>query len=168
VSRVALLSSHILAMVTMAPAMAMAMAGCDSKTRFTTTMEVIQAEPFTDASGKVETVSLELRYADCPGNARRILRADRAFAGCAAGKLAAGAKLKADLVSTWQSDRGAYRSDVVRLGDCPLEQDPKDEANYEMVQTCTDVVATGAVVGVRCDRTRSAALVGKCPWLRRR
>ena len=37
-----------------------------------------------------------------------------------------------------------------------------------MVNTCVDVVTTGAVVGVRCDRTRSKELVDKCPWLRRK
>jgi len=71
-------------------------------------------------------------------------------------------------VTSYQSDRGVYRADLTRLGDCTLKQDPKDDANYEMVQTCSDIVATGAVVGVRCDRTRSKELVVKCPWLRRR
>lgn len=140
---------------------------CESPKKFTTTMEVVQFEPFKDEKNATTTVALELRYADCPGDARRILRADKKFAECA-GPLKAGDKLKTDLVSTWQSEKGSYRSDVVKIGDCPLKQDPKDEANYEMVNTCTDVVTTGTVVGTRCDRTRSKELVAKCPWLKRK
>jgi hypothetical protein len=140
---------------------------CESPKRFTTTMEVLQVEPLTDGTGAVARVSLELRYADCPGDSRRVIRAPKAFLACATG-MKEGDRLKAELLSTWQSDRGSYRSDILRLGDCPLAQDPKDDANYELVQTCTDIVATGAVIGVRCDRTRSPELVAKCPWLRRR
>lgn len=147
--------------------LACALAGCESPKKFTTTMEVIQVEPFKDDKGETTKLGLELRYADCPGDARRVLRADKAFAACA-GPIKAGDKLKSELVSTWQPDRGLYKSDVVKLGDCPMKQDPKDEANYEMVNTCVDVVTTGAVVGVRCDRTRSKELVDKCPWLRRK
>ena len=146
---------------------ATAIAGCESPKRFTTTMEVLQIEPFKDDKGGTTKLGLELRYADCPGDARRILRADKAFATCA-GRIEPGDRLKADLVSTWQSDKGVYRSDVVKLGDCALKQDPNEEANYEMVNTCVDIVTTGAVVGVRCDRTRSKELVDKCPWLRRK
>jgi hypothetical protein len=142
-------------------------AGCESPKRFTTTMQVLQAEPFKDEKGATSMLSLELKYADCPGDARRILRVDKELAACA-GNLKEGDKLKAEFISTWQSDKGSYKSEVVRLGDCAMKQDPKEEANYEMVQTCSDVVTTGAVVGVRCDRTRSKDLVAKCPWLRRK
>lgn len=140
--------------------------GCESAKHFTTTMEVLEIERFKDPRGIV-TLGLELRYAECPGDARRIVRADSGFASCASA-LKPGEKVKAELYSTWQSDRGSYRSDILRLGDCAMKLDPKDESNYEMVQTCSDIVATGAIVGVHCDRTRSKAMVDKCPWLRRR
>lgn len=144
------------------------LAGCESPKRYTTTMEVVQIEPLADPTGSgIATVALELRYAECPGDSRRILRADRSYATCASG-VKAGDKLEAEMVATWQSERGSYRTDFVRLGTCALKQDPKDEANYEIVQTCSDIVATGAVIGVRCDRTRSKELVQKCPWLRRK
>ncbi|HVH40764.1 MAG TPA: hypothetical protein VM925_00420 [Labilithrix sp.] len=149
------------------PVVFLSIAGCEKPKHFTTTMEVLQIEPFKDEKGATTTVGLELRYAECPGDARRILRADKKFASCA-GPLKSGDKIKAELVSTWQSDKGSYRSDVVKLGECTLKQDPKDEANYEMVNTCSDVVTTGAVVGIRCDRTRSKELVDKCPWLKRK
>jgi hypothetical protein len=140
---------------------------CESPKTFATTMEVLQVERFKDDSGQVVKLGLELRYAECPGDARRVINADKTFATCSGG-LKVGDKLKTELLSTWQSDKGSYRSDIVKLGDCAMKQDPKDEANYEVVNTCTDVVASGAVVGVRCDRTRSKELVDKCPWLRRK
>src|SRR5262245_7641295 len=127
---------------------------CESPKRFTTTMEVIQVETFKNDTGVPEKLSLELRYAECPGEAIRVIQADKAFAACNPG-LKSGDKVKVEFVSTWQSDRGSYRSDVVRMGDCPMKQDTKDEASYEIVQTCTDVIATGTVIGVHCDRTRS-------------
>jgi len=137
----------------------------DSPKSFTTTMEVVQAEPFVDDKG-VQTFGLQLRYSDCPGDARRVIRADKGFAACA--KVKPGDKLKADITATWDSDRGVYRTELTHLGECAIKQDRKDEVNYEMVQQCTDIVATGAVVGVHCDRGRTKEQVDKCPWLRRR
>jgi hypothetical protein len=141
--------------------------GCEGPKRFPTTLEIVQIEPFKDEKGATTKIALELRYADCPGDHRRVVRADKSFAACGAA-MKRGDKLPSELLSTWNSDKGVYRSEIVRLGDCVLKQDPKDDANYEMVQTCSDIVATGDVIGVRCDRTRSKELVDKCPWLRRR
>lgn len=141
--------------------------GCESPKKFTTTIEIVQIEALRDDKGGVSKVALEMKYADCPGDNRRVAHVDKAFAAC--GKdIKVGDKLKVDMTSTWQSERGVYRSEITRVGECSVKQDPKDDSNYEMVQTCTDVVATGAVVGVRCDRTRSKELVAKCPWLKRR
>lgn len=147
--------------------LAVSVSACEKPKHFTTTVEVLQFEPFKDEKGAVSTVGLELRYAECPGDARRILRGDKKYAACAGG-LKAGDKIKAEFVSTWQSDKGSYRSDVVKLGECAFKQDPKEDANYEMVNTCNDVTTTGAVVGIHCDRTRSKELTDKCPWLKRK
>jgi hypothetical protein len=95
-----------------------------------------------------------------------LIRADKAFAECA-GPLKAHDKLPATVTLAWNAERGAYRSEIVKLGACAVKVDPKEEANYEMVQVCTDLQATGATVGVHCDRTRPKDLVAKCPWLRR-
>ena len=72
--------------------LACATAGCESPKKFTTTMEVIQVEHFKDDKGETTKLGLELRYADCPGDARRVLRAAKAFAACA-GPIKAGDKL---------------------------------------------------------------------------
>ena len=68
---------------------------CEKPQTFTTTMEVLQVETFKDEKGATATIGLSLRYADCPGDARRILRGDKKYAACA-GPLKAGDKIKAD------------------------------------------------------------------------
>jgi hypothetical protein len=112
-------------------------------------------------------MDLELRYSDCPGDARRVMRGDKTFSQCGA-KFKKGDKIAADLVLSYSSERGQYRSEIVRLDDCEVKLDPKEEANYETVQECKELVSSGAVVGVHCDRTRNKELVAKCPWLKRR
>lgn len=144
-----------------------ALAACEDKQTYTTTIEVVQVERFGATGDAVRTMDIELRYAECPGDGRRVVRANQEFARCAPG-LKAGDRVPAKIVARYASDRGSYRSDVVELAGCPLKLDPKEEANYEMVQTCTELKTTGAVVGVHCDRTRNKDLVAKCPWLRRR
>ena len=140
--------------------------GCGDVKKYQTTMEVLQNEPFTDEKG-LQTYGMQLKYSECPGDARRVIRAGKDFSACGT-KAKPGDKLKADITATWDSDRGFYRTEITHLGDCAVKQDRKDEVNYEMVQICTDIMATGAVVGVHCDRNRPKEQVEKCPWLKRR
>lgn len=142
------------------------LAACSDVKKYTTTMEITQIEPMTDEKG-VKTWSVEMRYAECPGDARRIIRADKGFASCA-GTAKAGDKLKADITATWDSERGSYRTELTKLGECALKTERKEEVNSEFVHLCTDIVTTGSVVGVHCDRSRPKEQVDKCPWLRRR
>jgi hypothetical protein len=155
----------VLGFTTFVVALAVAACGEPAK-KFSTTMEVLQTEPFTDEKG-VQTYGMQLKYSECPGDARRVLRAGKEYAACGT-KIKPGDKLKADISATWDSERGVYRTEITHLGECPVKLDRKDEFNYEMVQICTDIVATGAVVGVHCDRNRPKEQVDKCPWLKRR
>ena len=143
------------------------LAGCERAQTYTTNVELVDIEYFGDAPGSAKQVNFELRYAECPGENRRILRGDQDLAACTK-DLKEGAKVPIEILSKYSSERGGYRSEVTKLAGCPVKQDPKEEANYEMTALCTDVKATGAVVGVRCDRSRPAALVEKCPFLRRK
>jgi len=142
-----------------------ALAACESPKTYSTTVEVLQIETFGE--NPPNQIGLELRYADCPGDTRRVMRADKAFAQCAT-SIKEGDKLKADIATSYNSERGSWRADITKLGDCAVKLDQKEEANYEMVQTCTEIKTTGVVVGVRCDKTRNKELVAKCPWLKRR
>jgi hypothetical protein len=144
-----------------------ALPACDKPKQFTTTVEVLKIRQFGQNSSAGGVTEMELKYADCPGDARAVLRADRSFSACGA-KLKRGAKVPAEVVHTRVGARGTYRSEIVRIDGCELKVDPKDEANYELVQQCRPVVATGMEVGVHCDRRRGPELLAKCPWLRRR
>jgi hypothetical protein len=143
-------------------------AGCEKPSHYTTTVEIVGIQRFgQDPKTNPGMMDIEFRYADCPGDARRVIRCDKTFGPCGA-KFQKGDKIPAELVLSYSSERGQYRSDVVRLADCPVKLDPKEEANYEMVQDCQELISSGAVVGVHCDRTRNKELVAKCPWLKRR
>jgi hypothetical protein len=150
--------------------------------QFTTTVEVMQVRTFGGgsagaggtggASGAAgagsgqKLTDLDLKFVECPGNARQVLRAPREFSECGT-KLKVGDKLKADVSLTFNPERGTYRNEITQLGACKLKMDMKDEANYQTVENCTEVKASGSVVGVRCDRLRTPELIAKCPWLRR-
>ena len=147
-------------------ALSLVCAACkEAPKQFTTTVEVMQVRTFGAVAGPKLT-DLDLKFVECPGDARQILRAPKEFSECGT-KLKTGDKLKADIVVTYSAERGMYRDEITKLGDCKLKLDPKDEANYQMVENCSEVKATGVTVGVRCERGRTPALVAKCPWLRR-
>ena len=140
--------------------------GCKGKPQhFSTTVEVMQVRAF-GAAGGLKLTDLELKYTTCPADARQIMRVGKEFSECGT-KLKVGDKLKADVVLSWNAERGMYRNELVHLGECTVKLDAKDEANYQMVEACSESKASGVVVGVRCDRGRSDALLAACPWLRR-
>ncbi|AKU98974.1 hypothetical protein AKJ09_05638 [Labilithrix luteola] len=141
--------------------------GCSKPQRhYTTTVEVGEVQHYGQAAKGGSITDLELKFVDCPGDARKYVRADKGFGQCNP-NIKEGEHLEAEVVAKYNSESNSYRSELVRLGGCPMRFDPTDEANYEIVQTCTDLEASGVVVGVRCDRSRSKELVAKCPWFRR-
>jgi hypothetical protein len=142
------------------------LAACNKTETFTTTVELVDIEYFGDPPDKAKQVNFEVRYADCPGENRRVLRGDKELAACTK-DLKEGAKVPMVIVSKYQSEKSGYRSEVTSLAGCPVKMDGKDEANYEMMAVCTDVKTTGMVVGVHCDKSRPKELLAKCPFLRR-
>ncbi len=142
--------------------------GCQQKTkRFTTNVEIVQIQAFgADPKVAPSMMDFELKFSECPGDQRKIIRGDRAFSQCGH-KFKKGDKATVEVVATYQAERGTYRSDITRIGDCAVKLDTSDAANYESIQTCTELKASGAVVGVHCDRTRNKELVAKCPWFGR-
>ncbi len=141
-------------------------AGCKDPQKYHTKVELTRVHAFGRDPREPGSMDIELRYSECPGEARKLIRGDKAFAACGL-RFKSGDKVPAEVIRTYDSERGAYRSEVIRLGDCEIKTDPKDEANYELVESCTDLKATGMVVGVVCSRRRDKELTDKCPWLRR-
>jgi hypothetical protein len=149
-------------------ATAIAVVSCGEKPQhYTTTVEVMQVQRMGQDKSAPGMTDLDLKFLECPGEARKIIRGDKTFGPCGA-KFKKGDKITAEVVLNYSSERGQYRDEIVKLDDCPVKLDPKEEANYEIVQDCKDLTVSGAVVGVHCDRTRNKELVAKCPWLRRR
>jgi hypothetical protein len=142
------------------------LAGCQDVKKYKTTVELTRVHAFGKDPKEPSSMDVELRYSECPGEARKLVRGDKVFAKCGL-KLHVGEKVPVDVIRTYDSDRGVYRSEVTRIGECDIKTDPKDEANYEVVENCAELKATGSVVGVHCGRRRDKALTDKCPWLRR-
>jgi hypothetical protein len=144
-----------------------ALAGCKQKSQtFSTTVEVVQLRQFGGGGNGPKLTDLEVRFDKCPGDARQVMRLGKELSECG-GKLKVGDKPTAEVALSWNSERGVYRNEITRLGDCAVKLDPKDEANYQSFENCSEVKATGMTVGVRCERTRSEAVLAACPWLRR-
>jgi len=145
-----------------------ALPACEKPKQFKTSVEIVKIRRFGQDAAKTGGVTeMELKFADCPGEVHKVLRADKSFSECGA-RFKRGDKVPADVTLTYSRERGLYRDEVVRLDDCALKIDPKDEANYDLVQQCRPVIATGMDVGIHCARQRSPELIAKCPWLRRR
>ncbi|HEY0463261.1 MAG TPA: hypothetical protein VGC79_03585 [Polyangiaceae bacterium] len=136
--------------------------------RYETKVEILSSRIMGGQHGKSapSLIEFEMRFFDCPGEVRRVVRGDKALAECAGG-LKVGEKVPAAIDFSYDRERENYRGDLVKLGPCDVKLDPKEDANYETVQVCRDLKASGVVVGVHCDKKREGELVEKCPWLRR-
>lgn len=149
---------------------ALAAVSCSAKSsEYQTNVEITRIRPIRrdDADwNHVLTIDVEVSYAECPGEQRRMIRGDADFAACIL-KHKVGDKVPAKL-SWGPKDDGTYGHKILQLGDCVKKLDPKDEAAYEIVQDCEPIVVNDVEVGVHCDRKRSPALIDKCPWFRLR
>jgi hypothetical protein len=135
--------------------------------RFDTRVELVSTRTMGASAGKAPSlIELEMRFVDCPGEVYRVMRGDKALAECA-GAMKPGEKVSAVIQMSYDKERENFRDEVVKLGPCDVTLDPKEEANYETVQVCKDLMATGVAVGVHCDKKREGELIAKCPWLKR-
>lgn len=152
----------------LAPILLCLLPACRRSKTFSTKVELTRVYPIGRDPKAPTLMDVELRYSECPGDARKLVRGDKEFAACALGKLKTGMKdVPVEVVQSWNAERGNWRGDVVQIGGCAIKADPKDEANYERIEVCSELKVTGVAVGVTCDRKRGPALVEKCPWLRR-
>ena len=135
---------------------------------FDTKVEILSARTMGGGQqGKAASlIEFEMQFVDCPGDVRRVVRGDKQLAACASG-IKKGDQLPAAIEFAYDKTRENYRGDLVKLGSCEVKLDPKEDANYESVQVCQDLKASGVVVGVHCDKQREGELITKCPWLRR-
>ena len=143
--------------------------GCMSSPKsHKTNVEILRIRPIAVDEHHAETVltvDVEVSYHECPGEQRSFVRGDKEFASCIM-KHSVGEKVPAKIWWGPNTERTQYVSKIMGLADCDRTPDPKDEASYEIVQDCEDMVVNGVVVGVHCDRRRNKELLATCPWFR--
>jgi hypothetical protein len=134
--------------------------------RFESSVQVVRHEAVKkDKDGTTLIVDFEVEWDACPGDRFQVLRGDKDFAACTAGYEIG--QYVPTMVRHYWDDRGFYRWDIERLGDCPRAIDPNALGSYEKSEDCDDVKAYGLKVGFRCDRKASPALLKRCPWMAR-
>ena len=144
-----------------------ALFACGDAKRYTTSVELTRVHKFGQDPKAPSSIDIEMVYTSCPGDTRRLLRGGKDFASCAM-KFAEGETVNIQILHSYNFDRGNYQAQIEKVGDCVIKMDLKDEANFESVERCRELKASGNTVGVHCDRQRDAEMIAKCPWLRRR
>lgn len=148
---------------------------CSGKPKtFTTNVQLVEINPVTwDQAENITSLDLKVSFVDCPGDQEKIFRGDKAFAECVwsnkrngdKAKHNEGDKVPATVSFYPRADGSGYKYDIIKVANCERKVDPLDRgSDYDHVQTCKDLVVNGVNIGVRCDRTRNAELLKKCPW----
>jgi hypothetical protein len=141
-------------------------AGCHDKPRwFTSDVRLTRLDPVRkDAQGKPLTTDAQVSYDNCPGTQIEVIRGGAQFGACMA-KYKVGQMMPAKIYWYFHSD-GTYHWEIHELGGCARPPDPNDEASYENVRECSDLVVNGVAVGFRCNEIPEQHLLDKCPWFR--
>jgi hypothetical protein len=118
-----------------------------------------------DKEGKITQVDIEVEWDPCPGEQFQMIRGGPEFAACTE-------KMKVQdyvpvVVLHWWDARGYYRWDIEKLGDCAHRIEDRTPGSYERGQECRDVTHYTRKAGFICSRKPKAALVEKCPWMKR-
>ncbi len=144
------------------------LSSCSSKAKiYDTSVELVRLEVIrADDQGNPLTVDVEMSFEQCPGEQRKTIRGDKFFSACIL-KHKTGEKVPAKIEHAL-NEHGEMTPQIVGLAGCERKLDPNDEASFEVVQVCTDLVVNSVKVGFHCDRRPTKELLEKCPWFRRR
>lgn len=149
--------------------LALALVSCEGKPKFFDTKVTLKSVEIVARDGKTnepQIIEINVEYPDCPGEQLETLQGNALFTKCAL-QYKVGETLSANI--EWgPTDYGHYDSEIVKLGDCARQRDPRDARSYEVVQTCADVVVNGNKAGFHCDRKPTKDLLQKCPWFARK
>ena len=140
--------------------------GCSKTKRYESAVQIVRKEAVEkDADGKTLVVDYEVEWDACPGDQFQVIRGNRWFAECTKG-YEVGDEVPV-YVRHWWDDRGYYRWDIERLGDCWREIEPDALGSYEKGQECHDTSDYGNKTGFKCSRKPFNSLVKRCPWMQR-
>jgi hypothetical protein len=139
---------------------------CSKPKRYESAVQVVRKEIVEkDGNGVALQVDFELEWDACPGDQFQVIRGGRWFAECTA-KYEVGDEVPV-YVRHWWDDRGYYRWDIERMGDCWRDIEPDAVGSYEKGQDCKDVENQGFKNGFACSRKPFQKLVKRCPWMAR-
>ena len=143
-----------------------ALAACSTPKRYESAVQIVRKEYVEKApDGSALQVDFELEWDACPGDQFQVIRGGKAFAECTA-KYDVGDEVPV-YVRHWWDDRGYYRWDIERMGDCWRTIETESVGSYEKGQECKDVENFGYKAGFQCSRKPFQALVKRCPWMAR-
>lgn len=144
----------------------LAASACSKPKRYESAVQIVRKEIVEKAAdGTAEQVDYEVEWDACPGDQFQVIRGGRAFAECTA-KYDVGDEVPV-YVRHWWDDRGFYRWDIERMGDCWRAIEPDSVGSYEKGQECKDVENFGYKAGFECSRKPFKQLVKRCPWMAR-
>jgi hypothetical protein len=139
---------------------------CNRPRRFESAVQVVRKDVVEkDANGVTLQIDYEVEWDACPGDQFQVVRGSRAFAECT-DKIAVGDTVPVYVRHFWD-DRGFYRWDIERMGDCWRAIEPDSPGSYEKGQECSDVQNQGMKTGFSCNRKPFKQLVKRCPWMAR-
>lgn len=118
-----------------------------------------------DEKGTPLDGDVEFQYPDCPGEQIEVIRGGAEFTACMS-KYKVGAEVPVKIEQRYLP-AGFWDWDVVEMGGCKRPPDPEDEASFDTVQECEDIVVNGVKEGFVCDRLPKKKLLEKCPWFAR-
>lgn len=139
---------------------------CSKTHRYESAVQIIRKEAVEKAAdGSTTMVDFELEWDACPGDQFQVIRGSKAFAECTA-KYDVGDMVPVHVRHFWD-DRGYYRWDIERMGDCWRAIEPDSAGSYEKGQECKDIQNHEFKTGFACSRKPFRQLVKRCPWMAR-
>ncbi len=142
------------------------LAACDGPKWYDSEVEVKRVDVVRrDKDGNPLTADLEVSYVNCPGEQIETIRGGAEFAKCIT-QHKAGEKVKVKLLHH-PTPEGYYDWDIHEVAGCSRPPDAEDEASFDMVRECEDLLVNGVAVGFHCNLLPQKKLLAKCPWFRK-
>ncbi len=145
---------------------AIATSACSKTHRYESAVQIVRKDVVEkDANGVTQQIDYEVEWDACPGDQFQVIRGSKAFAECT-DKYGVGDTVPVYVTHFWD-ERGFYRWDIERMGDCWRAIEPDSPGSYEKGQECNDVLNHGFKTGFNCSRKPFQKLVKRCPWMAR-
>ena len=147
-------------------ALAVTASACSKTHRYESVVQIVRKDVVEkDENGVTQQIDYEVEWDACPGDQFQVIRGSKAFAACTE-KYNVGDMVPVYVSHFWD-ERGFYRWDIERMGDCWRIIEPDSPGSYEKGQECKNVRNHGFKSGFNCSRKPFRQLVKRCPWMAR-